>query len=420
MSHPPKLPQNPFRPGAGQTPVYLAGRELEQQQFRRLLAQNPVLENVILTGLRGVGKTVLLETFKPMAQSEGWLWAGNDLSEAASLTEERLVQRIIVDLSALLAPILVHQQQALPLGFGREPETRKRPLQFDDLWSMYDEAAGLSEDKLKRVMMGVANLLAGTRVKGIVFAYDEAQNLADHAVRKEYPLSILLDVFSWLQRQNLPCRFLLVLTGLPTLFPKLNEARTYTERMFHVMHLEKLDDAAAHEAIVKPIEITRSTLTFSDAVITTIIHGSGGYPYFIQFMCREVFDAWITRISSGEAPSVPMKEIIAKLDQDFFSSRWARATDRQQEFMKVIATLPVSGDEFSVQEIVNTSRELLRKGFSPSHANQMLLALTEKGFIYRSRRGGYCFAVPLLAGFINRQAWDPASLRERPSSSGAP
>lgn len=417
---PTKLPQNPFRPGAGQTPIYLAGRESEQQQFRRLLTQNPVLENAILTGLRGVGKTVLLETFKPIAQSNGWLWAGNDLSEAASLSEERLVQRIIVDLSTLLAPILVHRQQALPLGFARESETRKRPLQFDDLWDLYRGTAGLSEDKLKQVLVQVANLLAGTQVKGIVFAYDEAQNLADHAVQKEYPLSILLDVFSWLQRQSLPCRFLLVLTGLPTLFPKLNEARTYTERMFHVMHLEKLDKAAAHEAIVKPIEITQSTLTFSEGVIATIIRESGGYPYFIQFMCREVFDAWITRISSGEAPSVPLKEIVAKLDQDFFSSRWARATDRQQEFMKVIATLPASSDEFSVQEIVNASRDLLRKGFSPSHANQMLLALTEKGLIYRNRRGGYCFAVPLLAGFINRQAWNPDSLRDRPSPSNTP
>lgn len=113
------IPENPFRPGAGQTPVYLAGREDEQQQFRNLLAQNPVLQNCILTGLRGVGKTVLLETFKPIAQSQGWLWAGNDLTERASLIEEDLLKRVIVDLSTLLGPMLMYTQQSLPFGHGR-------------------------------------------------------------------------------------------------------------------------------------------------------------------------------------------------------------------------------------------------------------------------------------------------------------
>src|SRR5665213_680940 len=125
------IPPNPFRPGAGHTPVYLAGRDDEQRQFRHLLSQAPILQNCILTGLRGVGKTVLLETFKPIAQSESWLWAGNDLSERSSLTEESLLRRIIVDLSALLSPIFITRQQALP-GFGRQPDAR--PLQFGDLW----------------------------------------------------------------------------------------------------------------------------------------------------------------------------------------------------------------------------------------------------------------------------------------------
>lgn len=419
MSEPLNIPENPFRPGAGQMPVYLAGREDEQQQFRKLLAQKPVLQNLILTGLRGVGKTVLLETFKPIAQSERWLWASNDLSESASQTEEKLLRRVIVDLSTLLAPIAIQQQQNLPIGFNRKAETRQRPLQFDDLWKIYMETAGLSVDKLKEVFLRVAQLLIGSNVKGIVFAYDEAQNLADHAAANEYPLSVLLDTFAWIQRQSLPCQFLLVLTGLPTLFPKLNESRTYTERMFEVIQLEQLDLIAAHAAIVKPIEIKKSPLTFSAAVIDVIIRQSGGYPYFIQFMCKEVFDAWITRMAHGEAPSVPMEQIIAKLDQNFFSSRWERATDRQQELMKVIATLPSCDDEFTVQEIVVATKQLLKKAFSASLTNQMLLTLIEKGLIYRSRRGGYRFAVPMLAGFINRQSWNLAALKARPSPGSA-
>lgn len=79
--------------------------------------------------------------------------------------------------------------------------------------------------------------------------------------------------------------------------------------------------------------------------------------------------------------------------------------------MQVIATLPNSEEEFSVPEIVEASKEKLVKAFTPSHAIQILQALAEKGLIYRSKRGGYCFAVPLLARFIQRQPWDPETTK---------
>ena len=106
-----------------------------------------------------------------------------------------------------------------------------------------------------------------------------------------------------------------------------------------------------------------------------------------------------------------MDQITAKLDLDFFAPRWALATDRQQTFMQVIATLENSDAEFTVAEITGASREILTKPFTPSHAIQMLGHLAEKGLIYRNRRGSYCFAVPLLAGFIHRQSWDSAAKR---------
>ncbi len=81
---------NPFRPGAGHMPPYLAGRSPEKRAFMKLLEQDVVLENAVLTGLRGVGKTVLLDTLKPLAISAGWLWVGTDLSESTSISEERL------------------------------------------------------------------------------------------------------------------------------------------------------------------------------------------------------------------------------------------------------------------------------------------------------------------------------------------
>src|SRR5579864_7726861 len=85
--------ENPFKPGAGHMPPYLAGREHETGEFRKLLQQDVILNNLVLTGLRGIGKTVLLEIFKPIAIQEGWLWAGTDLSESTSVSEENLALR---------------------------------------------------------------------------------------------------------------------------------------------------------------------------------------------------------------------------------------------------------------------------------------------------------------------------------------
>jgi hypothetical protein len=372
-----------------------------------MVQEKTIAQNAILTGLRGTGKTVLLEELKPIAQANGWLWTGNDLSESASLSEDRIARRLVVDLSALLGPIMTQLDETSALGFNSKAQVTERPIQFDDLWKIYETTPGLTDDKLKAVLRNVQAGLEKTDLKGVIFAYDEAQNLSDHAAAREFPLSVLLDVFSYFQRFHSKCRFMLVLTGLPTLFPKLNEARTYTERMFHVMHLQRLDDNAAREAIKKPIELTKSTLTFADNTIGKIVEMSNGYPYFIQFVCKEVFDAWIGKITVGQAPSVPMAEILAKLDLDFFAPRWARATDRQQDFMRVIASMPHSDEEFSVQDIVQASRTLLKRGFNPSHATQILQALAEKGLIYRNRRAGYCFAVPLLSQYIKRQEWDP-------------
>ena len=88
--------------------------------------------------------------------------------------------------------------------------------------------------------------------KGIIFAWDEAQNLTDRSVDNEYPLGVLLDVFSSLQSQGVP--FMLVLTGLPTLFPKLVSSRTYAERMFRVMPLDNLSPDDGYKAITETVE----------------------------------------------------------------------------------------------------------------------------------------------------------------------
>lgn len=404
--------QNPFRPGAGTKPLYLAGRTNEQRAFAKALSPSNISQNIIITGLRGVGKTVLLDELRPVATQNQWLWAGNDWTEAASVTERDVATRLLVDLTACLSPFVTYTESKPAMGFKGVEASEIRPLNYSDLLEIYEKTPGFPSDKLKAVLLHVAEILSNSGIKGIVFAYDEAQILSDKRARDQYPLSLVVDLFSNIQKYELGFQFLLVLSGLPTLITNLNEARTYTERMFHTLMLDRLSEDETREAILKPIQISKSTLTFSDSTITNIVYESKGYPFLVQYICREVFDAWIGKMTVGEAPSVPMQEITAKLDLDFFAPRWNRATDRQQTFMQVIASLENADGEFTIQDVSGASRELLVKPFTPSHGTQMMGHLAEKGLIYRTKRGSYCFAVPLMASFINRQQRDEATFAD--------
>lgn len=391
---------NPFRPGAGHMPPFLAGRDLEIEEFRKLIKQDVILDNLVLTGLRGVGKTVLLETFKPVAIKAGWLWVGTDLSEAASLSEERIATRLMADLAAVTSTLVIGHEEFEPMGLKPQKEIREIRLDYDYLVAHYERTPGLASDKLKAVLELVWSYLKESKVSGVVFAYDEAQNLTDHRESKEFPLSLLLDTFQSIQKKGIP--FMLALVGLPTLFPNLVEARTYAERMFRILFLNRLDDSASEAAIREPIKKAGCPYPLSDELVQTIVRESGGYPYFIQYICREVYDVALQKFDRGEQLTVSIPDIVRKLDADFFAGRWARATDRQRDLMRVIAQLPNSDEEFTVQEVTAASRESAAP-FSPSHVSQILLKLCSAGLVYKNRHGRYAFAVPLLGGFIRRQ-----------------
>lgn len=394
--------KNPFRPGAGHDPPYLAGRDIEKAEFAQFLTQDRILDNVILTGLRGVGKTVLLDgAFKPMAIREGWIWVGTDVSESSSVTEETLAIRLITDLSVVTSSLVIGTAVQRGTGLGAEDVLRTRTMDYQALVATWQGTNGLSADKLKAVLETAWNAIAPLGKRGVIFAYDEAQNLADHAERREYPLSLLLDVFQSLQKRGVP--FMLVLTGLPTLFPKLVDARTFAERMFHVMTLERLTEDATRDAIMRPIRDSGAWVSIAEGSVPGIYNVTRGYPYFIQFVCRELYDVWTQQAEAGEElQSIPWESVMLKLDADFFAGRWARVTDRQRELMWVIAQLDNAEAEFSVQDIVRQS-SVLPKPFSSSHVSQMLITLANAGLVYKNRWGRYSLAVPLLDQFIKRQ-----------------
>lgn len=397
---------NPYKPGAGHMPPFLAGREKEIREYSKLLEQITIIENMVLTGLRGSGKTVLLDKFKPIAIERKWLWVGTDLSESASVNEETVALRIITDLSVVTSSIPFKEESKIAIGFTESTNQQKiiHTLNYGNLIGIYNTIPGLVSDKLKGILEFVWSCVKGHGYKGIIFAYDEAQTMSDHAEKEQYPLALLLDVFQSIQKKNIP--FMLLFTGLPTLFPKLVEARTYSERMFRVVFLDKLNASESRDAILKPISDAKCPIHLGEESVERIIKESDGYPYFIQFICREVFDVFIQKLQVGEQASVPSEEIIRKLDKDFFAGRWAKVTDRQRELLFVIANLVDATEpqeEFTVQEAVDASKKFEIKPFGSSHVNQLLLSLANSGLIYKNRHGKYSFAVPLLNKYILRQ-----------------
>jgi hypothetical protein len=391
--------ENPFRPGAGHTPPFLAGRSREKTQFAKLLEQDVVSQNVVLTGLRGVGKTVLMDLeYKP-------LWVGTDLSEHAFIDERNLCRRLLTDLSVFTSTLSLRTAREA-VGFRKGKTSDETLLDFAFLEQHFEAQPGLIVDKLKSTLEFVWKVIRPLGMKGLLFAYDEAQVVRDRKDKDQYPLALLLETFQSIQRRDL--RYMLLLTGLPTLFPKLVESRTYAERMFTVQEVGRLTEDECREAILTPLK--RTGITFAPHAVSTIIERSGGYPYFIQFICREVFEQ-LGALKLTETPplplTVPVDPILRKLDGDFFSGRWNKVPDRQRDLLFCIASLDNCDQEFTISEIVEASRKISAAGkvgkpFRTNDVSQMLPRLIEAGLVYKNRHGKYSFAVPLFGDYIRR------------------
>ena len=399
------MTDNPYRPGAAHAPPYLAGRDAERQEFSRLLKQAPILENLVLTGIRGIGKTVLLrEALRKDAVENGWIWVGSDISEAVSVSENHLARRLLTDLNTFSADWEYASNERNPVGFTATSERETIRFDYQTMMALFEQEPGLTSDKIKRILLIAWELMQNNMrdKKGIIFAWDEAQNLTDRSADNEYPLGVLLDVFSSLQSQGIP--FMLVLTGLPTLFPKLVNSRTYAERMFRVMPLGNLSPHDGYKAITEPLKKEPKRIqTIFNSNKKEIYEITKGYPYFIQFWCRELYDYMIGALSPTPTSDIELTERIShKLDMDFFEGRWARLTDRQRDLLNIIAHLINSDEEFTVQEIVEQSKTSEHE-FSASSVNQMLSTLFDKGMVFKNRHGKYVLAVPLLDQYIRRR-----------------
>ncbi len=400
-----KLIENPYRPGAGHSPPILAGREKERDHFRKLLRQEFTTENILITGLRGFGKTVLLNQMKQTAEAEDWLWVGNDLSESSALSEERLAIRILTDLSQSLAVVLAKAAGRSPNPSASQDLEAIDELEsntFASLKAKYERTPGLPSDKLKTVLGRIGSLLGEAKLRGIILAYDEAQCLSDHAQQNEFPMSMLVETVGALQKRDgiTPC--LLVLSGLPQVFDALTASRTYTERMFHVMRLDRLSRSETEAALHTPLEDLMPPLYCPKELLNKVASMTGGYPYLIQFFGKELVAALLNNGGVINEHDFPSPDVLDRLDAGLFAARWNKTTDKQRSFLRLVANrdTPVSPD-FSAAEILASDR--VGAQFDNAQANQMLLALCERGLIYRTRHGRYAFTVPMSETMILRR-----------------
>jgi hypothetical protein len=402
-----RLIENPYRPGAGHTPPFLAGRADEQRFFRRLLVNKPITENILITGLRGVGKTVLLEQVRQTAVENRWLWVGNDLSESSALSEERLALRILTDLSHAITLKLAEpasRQQGIlaePSTFGDIHQMDRNAFAFEALAAQFTQAPGLPTDRLKAVLEKVTLLVKKSQLAGIVLAYDEAQCLSDRSEHNEFPMSMLIEIVGAMQKNQDDAAILLVLSGLPHVFDALTATRTYTERMFHVMTLDRLSWEDTNAALRMPLSKLMPPLHAPEDLLHKVARMTGGYPYLIQFFGRDLVDQILDNGGTLSAHQFPAPSTLDRLDNGLFAARWSKTTDKQRDILRMIALTPrEQWADFSAAEI---SEGGAHGDFSTASVNQSLTALVERGLLFRTRHGRYAFTIPMSEHMILRR-----------------
>lgn len=272
---------NPFRPGNGVPPPYLAGRDALLADFARFLGEpHPPHVNWSLTGLRGTGKTVLLNEFTSRAERAGWVCISRELGD------RHREAHLLADAIASDCDALIRRCDALA-GVGQVLERgvrflRPRRVTVGELGVEpgYEVREADPAESIAASLVELDRAASGAHRPGALLLYDEAHLLADDRGRGEFPLSSLLAGLGQVQRSTQAVR--VVLCGLPTLTLNLKRARTYAERMFrHVVvgHLERGD---AWDAIGIPL--ASSGRRFALDLVGDVVEQTDGYPYFLQFV----------------------------------------------------------------------------------------------------------------------------------------
>jgi hypothetical protein len=376
--------------GAGNPPPALTGREVQERQFRTLLARlggGLSDRSMIVSGLRGVGKTVLLLEFEGIAKEAGWTAPRpieiksdtdfrSELADAAyqallQLSARKAVGERLRSFTGLLRGFKVGASSDGSVEFSFDPDAvsgSTGDLEHD-LTLLFEELGQTARE----------------HETGVVFLVDEMQFLA----RAE--LEAVAAAMHRMSQTTLPVA--LVGAGLPQLPGLMADAKSYAERLFTYPKLVPLGEDAARQALAVPAQAR--DVAWEDDALSRIINQSGCYPAFIQAYGK---GAW------NKAPASPIREtdvlgaesfVLAELDEEFFHVRFEKATDREREYMAAMADL---GDG-----PYRTAAVAERLGRRPSYTSAPRDSLIKKGLIYSPDYGQVDFTVPKFSPFMRRR-----------------
>lgn len=381
---------NPYTPGSGVKPLKLAGRDSDLEAFQVLLerlVEGRPERSLIYSGLRGVGKTVLLLEFETLARENGWVC--NDVEEVGSgdfrQTFAELGYQLLLSMSRrermqkrarAAFGVLKAFSVGVPGGFSAKIEVKATEGTADSGDPERDLAALLVE-------IGQVAKSGGT---GAVFFLDEMQGLDASA------LAAVCMAMNRVGQRGLPVA--LVGAGLPPLPRLLRTARPYAERMFAYHELDRLSDAEARTALVAPAAQHR--VQYEPKAVELIVTASAGYPHFIQEYGRVLWnEVERSPISARDVESADAL-INEALDRRFFKDRFEMASDAEQRYLAAMADV---GDGS-----VRTAAVATQAGYKDSASASVVRdSLLRKDLVYSPRRGLIDFTVPLFGGYLRRQ-----------------
>ncbi|MWV48269.1 AAA family ATPase [Rathayibacter sp. VKM Ac-2803] len=383
---------NPYTPNAGARPEILIGRDEQTEAFRTLLGRlrrGRTEQSMIMTGLRGVGKTVLLNSFRSIALEEHWEVIE---FEAVKHGEGRFRHTIA---SQLKAALLRLSPRAKWTAAGRRAaevlSSFAVSVNSEGTWSLgwdVPAAEGLADHgdlgmDLADVLVAVGEA-AAEQGEGIVLLIDEVQFL------DSTQLEALIQAIHKTVQRSLPVTF--VGAGLPQIAELVGDAKSYAERLFKFPRIDSLDDEDARAALTEPAATEGAV--YADDAVDLAVEITRGYPYFIQELGYQVW----TIAKSGriwrEDVELARDAYEAKLDSSFFRVRLDRATPLQTAYMRAMAELgPAPQKAGDVALLMSrTSTQL-----GPTRAE-----LIEMGLLYTPEHGYAAFTVPDFDRFMKR------------------
>lgn len=383
--------QNPFAPGAGTPPPELAGRDELRETVRVALERvrrGLPTKSVLMVGLRGVGKTVLLDSMRDAAESAGIQTVRIEAPESRSLPAllaPQLRQALLRLSRNALAKDLAERALRALAGFARALKVK-----FDDIEVGIDlePEPGLAdngdlEHDLQALMeaVGLAAQRAGT---ALALFIDELQYV------EEDQLAALITALHRAAQRRLPV--VLVGAGLPQLRGQMGRAKSYAERLFDFPEVGPLPERDARSALVKPLE--HEGVKIEEPALQNIVARTSGYPYFLQEWGKHSWDAADTSPITQADVELASKSALAALDESFFRVRFDRLTPLEKRYLRAMAERGAgphrSGD---IAEMLG--RKVTALG--PTR-NQLI----SKGMIWSPNHGDTAFTAPLFDEFMRR------------------